>query len=148
MNRGQLMADAVDLCRLGADDDCLLLGCGVPLSSAFGKLDYCRIGCDVGLDWDDMPPMRFLHRERVSTKNAIGNTYGRRPLNGRAFGNDPDVFFLRDDVKLTVEQRDELLFANADSGTVLLTSDDMGSWTPDQRMRYQLALRILCKKGA
>ena len=102
-----------------------------------GVVDYCRIGCDVGLTWEDQPFMRQLQRERVSTRNSFGNTYGRAPLDGRAFGNDPDVFFLRDDVKLTTEQRDELLFANADSGTVLLTSDDMGSWTPEQRMRYQ-----------
>ena len=44
---------------------------GSSSASAFGRAEYCRIGCDVGLDWDDKPQMRLLHRERVSTKNSL-----------------------------------------------------------------------------
>ena len=29
-----------------------ILGCGVPVMPAFGLVDYCRVSCDVGLDWD------------------------------------------------------------------------------------------------
>ena len=147
LNRGQLMADAVNLLRTGAGDRGLILGCGVPLAPAFGVLDYCRIGCDVGLDWDGPLYMRALHRERVSTKNSLANTYGRAPLDGRAFGNDPDVFFLRDDVSLTSDQRDELLFADADLGSVFLTSDDMGAWDDFKRERYRSALAVFLEKG-
>ena len=142
LNRGELMADAMGLLRRGAGEDALILGCGVPLGSAFGRVEYCRIGCDVGLDWDDKPHMRALHRERVSTKRSLENTYGRAPLDGRAFGNDPDVFFLRGDVALAQSQRDELLFADADLGSVLLTSDDMGAWDKEARARYGQALRV------
>lgn len=149
MNRGELMADAMGLLRTGVEDaHALLLGCGVPLGSAFGVVDYCRIGCDVGLTWEDLPLRRQLHRERVSTKNSLRNTYGRAPLDGRAFGNDPDVFFLREDVKLTAEQRDLLLFANADLGSALLTSDDKGLWTRRMRQHYNEALRVLCGRFA
>lgn len=147
-NRGELMADAMQLLRAGVEDSTLILGCGVPLGSAFGIVDYCRIGCDVGLDWDDSLYMRGLHRERVSTKLSLRNTRARAPLDGRAFGNDPDVFFLRDDVKLTEEQRDELLFANASYGSVLLTSDDKDQWTKHMRRRYNDALRVLCGRFA
>ena len=143
MNRGELMADALGLLRKGAGE-ALILGCGVPLGSAFGVVDYCRIGCDVGLDWDDAFHMRLLHRERVSTKNSLANTCGRAPLDGRAFGNDPDVFFLRDDVKLTSAQREKLLFADARLGSVLMTSDDKGQWTRLMRRRYNEAVRVLC----
>lgn len=146
-NRGELMSDALGLLRTGVEDaGALILGCGVPLGSAFGVVDYCRIGCDVGLDWDDRPMMRQLHRERVSTKNSLRNTRGRAPLDGRAFGNDPDVFFLREDVKLTEAQRDELLFTNANLGSVLLTSDDKGLWTRHMRKRYNDAVRALCER--
>ena len=120
----------------------------MPLGSAFGKVEYCRIGCDVGLDWDDKLHMRLLHRERISTRNSLGNTYGRAPLDGRAFGNDPDVFFLRDDVRLTQAQRDELLFADADLGSVFLTSDDRAQWTPAMRQRYDEALRVFLARHA
>ena len=146
LNRGELMADAVDLLRRGVGDDVLLLGCGVPLGSVFGKFDYCRIGCDVGLDWDDLPHMRVLHRERISTKNSLANTYARAPLDGRAFGNDPDVFFLRPDVRLSNAQREELLFADADLGSVFLTSDDMSAWSHDSKKRYLEALKIVIER--
>ena len=58
----------------------------------YKRQDYCRVSCDVGLDWDDVWYMRLFHRERVSTKQAINNTVFRRQLNGRAYGSDPDVF--------------------------------------------------------
>lgn len=148
LNRGELMGDAMDLLRRGVGEDVLILGCGVPLGSAFGKADYCRIGCDVGLDWDDRPHMRMLHRERVSTKNSLANTYGRAPLDGRAFGNDPDVFFLRKGVRLTQAQRDELLFADADLGSVFLTSDDMAAWNDDARARFNEALNVFLARHA
>ena len=143
MNRGQLMADAIDLLREAAGPDVLLLGCGVPLASVFGKFEYCRIGCDVGLDWNDMPHRRLLHRERVSTCRSLFNTVYRAPLNGRAFACDPDVLLLRDDVKLSAEQRQLLIEADGCFGGMVLTSDDMGSWTPEQIAQYQQALDLL-----
>ncbi len=142
MNRGELMVDAVDLLRRGMGEDCLLLACGVPLASVFGRAEYCRIGCDVGLDWNDKPFMRVPNRERVSTKNSLANTRGRAPLDGRAFGCDPDVFFLRDDVKLTTGQQDELLRAAAEFGSVFLTSDNMDLWSDSARNRYAKALGL------
>lgn len=147
-NRGELMADAMRLLRMGAGESTLILGCGVPLGSAFGIVDYCRIGCDVGLDWDDALHMRGLHRERVSTRLSLQNTRSRAPLDGRAFGNDPDVFFLRDDVKLTEKQREELLLANASLGSVFLTSDNKDLWTRQMRKRYNDALCVLCRRFA
>lgn len=62
--------------------DKLILGCGVPLMPCFGVVDYCRIGCDVSLSWDDKWFMRLLHRERISTRQSIDNTVFRRQLNG------------------------------------------------------------------
>ncbi len=148
MNRGELMADAVELLREAAGEDCLLLGCGVPLASTFGIFDYCRVGCDVGLDWNDRPHMRLLHRERVSSRNSVHSTIGRSPLDGRTFGCDPDVVFLRDDARLTAEQRGILLYAAKELGSVLLTSDDMGRWDEGQRTAYQQALDDMISRRA
>lgn len=142
-SRGGRMVRAMELLRELCGDK-LILGCGVPVMPAFGLVDYCRVSCDVGLDWDDKWYMRFFHRERVSTKQAIGNTISRRQLNGRAYGSDPDVFFLREDnIKLTPEQKDLLAAVNALFGSVLLTSDDPAKYTPAVREKYRslLALR-------
>lgn len=131
--RGQLMCEAMDFLRELVGDK-MILGCGVPLGAAFGKVDYCRIGCDVGLDWDGARRDRKLHRERVSTKNAIGNTIYRRHLDGRAFWNDPDVYLLRDDnIKLNWKQRFLLAQINGLFGSLLFTSDNVGTYDEEKR---------------
>ncbi|MBR5163938.1 MAG: alpha-galactosidase [Ruminococcus sp.] len=131
--RGQVMADAMDFLRECAGD-ALILACGVPLASAFGRVDYCRIGCDVSLDWDDKPYMRFAHRERISTRTTILDTVFRRQLNGRAFLSDPDVFLLRSDgCTLTTSQKMALGEVNAAAGSVLFTSDDVAFYSDEEQ---------------
>ena len=133
LNRGELIADALDLLRDCVDDDVRFLFCGVPFMSSFGRCEYCRVGPDVGLDWDDLPHARLLHRERVSTKWSLANARGRAHLDGLAFRCDPDVFFLRDEgVKFSEEQRDEMRWTDATCGGVMFTSDDMSSWSARQ----------------
>ena len=120
----------------------LILGCGVPLMPAFGLVDYCRVSCDVSLDWDDKPYMRLIHRERVSTRQAILNSVFRRQLNGRAFLSDPDVFFLREDnVKLTPQQKKLLADCCSLFGGMLLCSDDMAQYTPEALAQYRQMLK-------
>ncbi len=133
LNRGELMADALDLLREAVGEDVRLLLCGVPLMSAFGRCEYCRVGPDVGLDWDDKPHMRLLHRERISTKWSLANARARAHLDGRAFRCDPDVLFLREDgVSFGPQERAEMLETDASCGGVLFTSDNMGEWTAAQ----------------
>ena len=141
-SRAGRMIRAMDFLREVCSDK-LILGCGVPVMPAFGRVDYCRVSCDVGLDWDDRRYMRVLHRERVSTKQAIENTISRRQLNGRAYLSDPDVFFLREEnLSLTAEQKQLLAQVNALLGGVLLTSDDPNSYTDAQREVYRSLLHL------
>ena len=82
--------------------------------------------------------MRLLHRERISTKNAIVNTVNRRQLNGHAFMNDPDVFFIRtENIRLTEKQKDDLARIQALLGGVFLTSDSPANYTDDMVRKYQ-----------
>ena len=131
--RGQVMADAIDFLR-ECVGDALILACGVPLASVFGKVEYCRIGCDVSLDWDDKPYMRLAHRERISTKYSILNTVFRRQLNGRAFLNDPDVFILRSEGStMTISQKMSLGEVNGSAGSVMFTSDDIAFYGDEEK---------------
>ncbi len=140
--RAGRMARAVDFLRevCGGTP---ILGCGVPVASAFGKVEYCRIGPDVSLSWDEEPYMRLCHRERVSTRQAILNTLYRRQLNGRAYLSDPDVFFLREE-NLTLRDDQKLLLSrvNALFGGVLLTSDDPSAYSEAQRALYRETVRL------
>lgn len=123
--------------------DKLILGCGVPLFPAFGLVDYCRIGCDVGLDWNGSWLMQQTLRERPSTKQSIEDTVFRRQLSGRAWLNDPDVFILRDtNVKLTMEEKRILATVNALLGGVLFCSDDMSQYSPEISRFYRELLRL------
>ena len=124
-------------------DGKLILGCGATLSNGFGKFDYCRIGPDVSLIFDDLPYMRIFHPERISTKVTILNTIFRSELDGKAFLNDPDVFLLRDDnIKLTVQQRKSLTLINALFGSVLMTSDITSEYDEKKKKVFEQALDL------
>lgn len=136
--RAAKMIRAVDLLRELCGNH-PILGCGVPVMPAFGKFEYCRISCDVTLDWDDKAYMHIIHRERPSTKNAVANILSRRALNGRAYLSDPDVFFLRsENCSLNEKQKYSLAVLDALSGGVFLTSDDPGSYTKEMKEKYRL----------
>lgn len=146
LNRGELMADAIALLREAAGGSCSIIACGVPLGSVFGKVEYCRIGCDVGPRWDSPLYMRPLHSERVSTKRSVANTVGRSALNGRAFLNDPDVCFINDDVRLSEHKRNLLLDVASKHAGMLLTSDDMSIWTAEDCAAYESAIQRIAQR--
>ena len=145
-SRAGRMTRAMELLRRLCGDK-LILGCGVPLLPSFGLVDYCRISCDVGLDWANNFIMRRTNREYVSTRHAIGNTVSRRQLNGRAFGNDPDVFFLREkNIRLSRDEKYRLAVVNSLFGALLLTSDNMGEYGEAAAELYE-QLRELDRAG-
>ena len=134
--RGEIMAECMDFLR-DACGDAQILGCGVPLASAFGRVEYCRIGPDMSLDFDDKLFMRAFHNERPSTLHTQRNTLYRRQLDGRAFRNDPDVLLLRDEnTTLTDEQKHTLAIVNALFGSVLFASDDFGKYDEKKRRLF------------
>lgn len=145
-SRGQRMHEAFDFLRACCGDK-LILGCGVPLAAAWEKADYCRIGPDVGLDWD-MKSAKMIHlRERISTKNAIGNTIARRHFNDRYFANDPDVFILRKKKNdLSYHQRNTLFTINHIFGALLFTSDNIGGYDDKTMRQYLSSFPALPKK--
>lgn len=123
--RAKIMYDAMDLLRECVGEK-LILGCGVPLMPAFGKVDYCRIGSDISLNWHKNS---MDIREGVSTSHAVANSAFRRHLDGRAFGNDPDVFLLRNgNLDMTFRQKTALAEINKLFGSVLFTSDNVAEY--------------------
>lgn len=128
-SRGEIMCDAMDLLRECCADK-LILGCGVPLMPAFGKVDYCRIGSDTSLSWK---PKKHATREDVSLPHAVCNTVFRRHLDGRAWMNDPDVFILRDkNNKIDFEKRKLFAKINSLFGSLLFISDNVDEYNAEQ----------------
>lgn len=131
-SRGEIMYDAMDLIREAVGEK-KILGCGVPMMPCFGKVEYMRIGADMSLHWADDFSRKRMHREDVSTVNAIYNSIYRRHLNERAFLCDPDVFLLRDyNIQFTFEQRKALAKFIKIFGSVIFTSDDVGRYNAEQ----------------
>ncbi len=130
--RGTIMCEAMDFLRECVGEEKLILGCGVPLGPAFGVVDACRIGCDASPTYDTILDKLKLNMELISTRNSMNNAFMRRHLNGRVFGNDPDVFFLRDiNLKFSKEQKLLLGKINNLFGSVLFVSDNAGDYNEE-----------------
>jgi alpha-galactosidase len=140
--RAQIMRDTMEFFRentFGAE----ILGCGVPLVSAAGTTDYCRIGADVSLKFDDHWYMKMAHRERISTKNTLLNTIFRRHLNDFWFLNDPDVYLLRDDnMWMNDKQKEALTVLNHIFGGLYLTSDNLRYYDEKKSKAYEFAASL------
>ncbi len=135
-SRGSIMYEGVKFLREMVGER-LLLGCGVPLGSTFGQVDYCRIGSDVGPVWEDRRLKALRYPERVSTRSSLSSTIGRSHLNSRFFLNDPDVIILRDSsTKLTAAQKQVLFFVNNLFGSLVFTSDNPDEYTEKQLQLY------------
>ena len=148
-SRGQLMTEAMEFLRECAGEK-IILGCGVPLFPAFGLVDFCRISSDVGKSYKDPFYASQSNQEIFSTRCAMNNSIFRRHLDGRAFRNDPDVFYLRDcdltgkdplwikrtgKLKFTKEQQYLLAEVNSMCGNVLFVSDNIGGYSEEQRAK-------------
>ena len=121
----------------------IILGCGANIINSYEHFDYLRIGPDVSLEFDDVFYMRLFHRERISTKVTLQNTIYRSFMNNHLFGNDPDVFLLRDEnIKLSKEQREALSTLNALFGSLLFTSDDIATYDKEKNKTFDTVLNI------
>lgn len=89
-------ATAVDAYRTGIrivreaiGDDGFLIAVGVPVANSVGIADALRLGLDVTPDWQDETTMMAQ-----GVKPMVRNLAHRYYLNGRAWYNHPDMFYL------------------------------------------------------
>lgn len=130
--RGQLAYESIDFLRECVGDK-QILGCGVQQMPCFGKVEYMRIGADMSLGWKHTLIRKNMHREDVSTPNAIHNSVYRRCLNKRAFLCDPDVFLLRKtNIHFTPQQQRVLAKFIKLFGEVLFVSDNVDDYDDEQ----------------
>ena len=73
-SRGTIMCEAMEFLRECCGEK-LILGCGVPLGAAFGKVDACRISCDVDLTYKGKIYNHIhVNNEMLSAQSAINNS--------------------------------------------------------------------------
>lgn len=136
-SRAMIMQDGMELLRDWIGDK-QILGCGVPLESVKDKVEFCRIGADVGLTWETKSLEMINLRERISTQSSLRSTILRRPMANNYFRNDPDVFILRpENHKLSTIQQETLFIVNIALGELMFTSDNVSSYGPETLRLYQ-----------
>lgn len=116
----------IEAIRRGAGGSTTLLGCGMPLWPAIGTVDAMRIGQDVAPYWDPEFEIVGLTETMPATSNALRNTRARARMHRRLWVNDPDCVMLRrTETRLTEPQIRQWADLVADSGQLLLASDDL-----------------------
>lgn len=124
--------------------DKLILGCGAIPFNSISNFDYIRVGPDLTLDYngglfDKIKPCN----EYPSTRITLQNTIYRSFMSQRLFGNDPDVFLLRDEnTKMSFEQRKAVTIINALFGNLLMCSDNINTYGDAQKEVLTQALDI------
>jgi alpha-galactosidase len=135
--RGEMMFDGMLMLREWCGEK-FILGCGVPLGTAFHLVDYCRISSDIHMKWEQKLLKAMNMRERLSVWNTITSNIGRRHLNGTMFLNDPDVFVLREEKnKLKLNEKLLLFEINNLFGSLVFTSDYIGNYNSEILQLYK-----------
>lgn len=129
--RAMIMNDAVKLLR-----DCApntpIIGCGAPITPSYNAFEYMRIGADCSFAWGSM--IDKVSPEMLSTRKTTLNMLYRRYYDGRAFFNDPDVFYIREsNIKMPKSKKQLHAQLCKMSGSVMLTSDDTSEYDDAQK---------------
>jgi alpha-galactosidase len=147
LTRAQVMRTGLEALRQAAGPEAYLLGCGVPLGSALGLVQACRIGDDVSPEWKPKLPGLPISLEKEvhfpSTRNALQNVLTRAPLHGRWWVNDPDCLLIRPDSDLSLSEVQTLASAIALTGGALLLSDEMQALPPERQRLVQALLPLI-----
>ncbi len=139
--RAEALRLGLEALRRGLGDDVFLLGCGMPLWPAVGLVDGMRIGPDVAPHLYPQAEIYGLSGSMPALANAWRNTLARAFMHRRLWVNDPDCIMLRtSDTGLSAEVAERWARAVASLGEMLLLSDDLSLYGPEQ---FSLAGELL-----
>ncbi len=132
LSRVQVWRMMADIIRREIGEVALWLGCGAPLWASVGYFDANRIGRDLGVNWNSgEQSAASLLRDQVSRNHAHGILWQA----------DPDCVLLRDRFHhLTDTQIAALAHLAANTGGVLMTSDDLRALSPQRQALFAAML--------
>ncbi len=96
LTRAQVLRRGLELIREEAGEECVLLGCGVPIGTGIGIFDMMRISADVAPTWEpEFGSLKAIFRNEPnmpSARNAIMNILTRANLDPpHLWVNDPGL---------------------------------------------------------
>ena len=126
--RAEIISDVlnfIDNIRMGGT----IITSSLPIGSAMGKYEYCKISVDNAPFWEDKVMRRAGFKERVSTVNALNSVVARRYLNETIFKSVSTSFFVGStDTHLNLLEKHTLLTLNAILSSCVLFSDNISSY--------------------
>ena len=149
--RAQVLRMGLQALREAAGEGVHILGCGAPLGSVLGLVDFMRVGADVSGHWTpDYFNLGFLFTREPhmpSARNAIQNTITRAMLHNKWWVNDPDCLLVREDTGLTLHEVRSLAAVIYMTGGSILVSDDMQQLSPERLQILQALIPPLNQRA-
>jgi len=140
--RAQAMEHALGIIRRYAGQT-PVIACAVQLASAFGLFEHVSVAPELSAKWEKHSRGAFcgMMREKESVYNAIQTSITRRHLDSRAFGSDACTFSLRKyRTKLSNVQQESLYKTAIVFGSLISSSDSIGSYSSDLLSKYRTAI--------
>ncbi len=140
--RGQVMHEALEFMRRLCGHR-LMLANGVPLGSAIGLADYCRVCANLRSTKEQSLSAYVRHRERSNLIFALKSILYRSPLLSRFFMNDGDISTLQGkSTQLSENEQYTTLLIKALSTSILYTSDQVDQYSPEQMAEWTEAIAL------
>ncbi|NMC56179.1 MAG: hypothetical protein GYA50_03045 [Eubacteriaceae bacterium] len=106
-----------------------IIASSLPIGSAMGKYDYCKISVDNAPFWEDNVMKKAGYKERVSTLNALNTVIARRYFNENIFKNVSTSFFIgSEDTHLNLLEKHSIITLNSILSSCTLVSDNISSY--------------------
>lgn len=127
LSRSELIKFGMGLIKGAAKKDTVLLGCGMPLASGVGNVDFMRVGIDTAPYWNSAAGYILGNPgEMIGAKNSLRNTIVRSYMNKKLWVNDPECFMVRKkNTCLTPHQIDSDINGKLLAGGLVMFSDDI-----------------------
>ncbi len=130
LTKAEVLKYGMKIIQEEAGKNVIINGCGMPISTGIGNVDFMRVGPDTGPFWNKVSGS-FLHTGAMNgAKNSIRNFMARSMMNKYLWINDPDCLMIRrKKTNLNSYQRLSQINAIILSGGLLTYSDDFSDLT-------------------
>ncbi len=125
LSRAEVLKYGIKVIREEAGKNVIFNGCGMPLSTGIGQINFMRVGPDTAPYWNKFRSSFFQSGAMNGARNSIRNFITRSMMNKHLWINDPDCLMIRKKrTQLNHNQRMSQINAIILSGGLLTYSDD------------------------
>ena len=145
--RAKVMFEVLSFLKEIIGEEKIILADRVPIGSAMGMVDYCKVSSNLSLKWEHKLLKWYNLRERPSTALSLTNVINRRQLSQYPFFQSPDISFLDNKKqKLNAKQRYTVLLTHLIFGDLFSTAENIGLYDEETLHLYQSIFPLVKSK--